>query len=460
MSVLSTSAKGASFLILFQLASRGFTFFINQILLRFLSPETLGLSAQLDLYARTVISFARDSIEVAAQRQANDAQPVVNLAYLAIAFGAPLAYGLASIYLKAEDSGVPHFSSVLWIYAASCVVELCAAPAYAVAQQRLLFKVRASAETVATVFRCLSTCAVAIWASKTNFQAGVLPFAAGQLSFALGTLAIYLFNVAPIAKENKFSLLPTKIPGPGYIWGYLSEKLCRLSLSLFVQNSFKYVLTQGDGILIAALASLGDQGAYALASNYGGLIARMLFQPIEETSRTIFAQLCATPDDDKVNKKKAKKTEESNVRNARSLLENILKFYSIIGLVACTIGPTVAPILLRLVAGPQWADTQASSVLVTYCYYIPLLAINGVTEAFVTAVASNSVLHIQSAMMGAWFVAFGTAAWLFMHVMELGARGLVLANCVNMVLRICFNTWFFSGFFKDREQVRESCCAT
>jgi O-antigen/teichoic acid export membrane protein len=213
MSVLSTSAKGASFLILFQLASRGFTFFINQILLRYLSPEILGLSAQLDLFARTVISFSRDSIEVAAQRQANDAQPIVNLAYLAIAFGAPLAYGLASVYLKTENSGVPHFASALWIYAASCIIELCAAPAYAVAQQRLLFKVRASAETVATIFRCLSTCLVAVWASKSGTQAGVLPFAAGQLSFALGTLAVYLFNVAPIARSNNFSLLPRRING-------------------------------------------------------------------------------------------------------------------------------------------------------------------------------------------------------------------------------------------------------
>jgi oligosaccharide translocation protein RFT1 len=232
-------------------------------------------------------------------------------------------------------------------------------------------------------------------------------------------------------------------------------------LSLFVQNSFKYVLTQGDGILVAALTSLGDQGAYALASNYGGLIARMLFQPIEETSRTIFAQLCAASDGGEANKKSSpkeaqeiKETENSNVQNARSLLENILKFYTIIGLVAFTIGPIVAPILLRIVAGPQWADTQASSVLVTYCYYIPLLAMNGVTEAFVTAVASNSILHIQSGMMGAWFVAFGTSAWFFMRVMKLGARGLVLANCVNMVLRICFNTWFFARFFRERGQVR------
>jgi hypothetical protein len=212
-SVLSTSAKGATFLILFQIVSRGFTFFINQILLRFLSPDVLGLSAQLDLYSRTVISFARDSVEVAAQRQASDAQVVVNLAYLASAIGLPLAYGLAFLYLRADVPDVPFFREALWIYAASCVVELLAAPAAMVAQQKLLFRVRAQAETVATVGRCLATCAFAMLASRSGVASGVLPFSVGQLAFAATTLGTYAWKMRPIASAEKFSLLPRRING-------------------------------------------------------------------------------------------------------------------------------------------------------------------------------------------------------------------------------------------------------
>ncbi|KAF2670884.1 Rft-1-domain-containing protein [Microthyrium microscopicum] len=459
MSVLSTSAKGTSFLIIFQLASRGFTFLINQILLRYMSPEILGLSAQLDLYSRTVLSFSKDSIEVAAQRQPKNAQAVVNLAYLSIVFGGPLAYVLAALYLRTEIPHVPYFSQALWVYAISCVVELLAEPAFVAAQQRLLFRVRASAETIATISRCLLTCAVAVVATRLGSAPGVLPFAAGQFAFATMTLVVYAVKIWPVSKAEKFSLFPTYIQGSEYIRGFFSKSLCRLSASLLFQNLFKYVLTQGDGILIATLASLSDQGAYALASNYGGLIARMLFQPIEETSRTIFAQLCSTEDVNPLKEKEmsgkeiAPKTQPDNkVQSARELLQNVLKLYSIIGLVACTIGPSVAPILLRIVAGAQWADTQASPVLVTYCYYIPLLAINGVTEAFVAAVAPNPILHIQSGLMGLWFLLFSAATWFFMRVLDLGARGLVLANCVNMVLRICFNGWFFTSFFRENKQ--------
>jgi oligosaccharide translocation protein RFT1 len=230
--------------------------------------------------------------------------------------------------------------------------------------------------------------------------------------------------------------------------GLLSIPLCWLSLSLLIQNSFKYVLTQGDGLLIAALASLEDQGAYALASNYGGLIARMLFQPIEESSRNLFAKLCAPIKDGKQDK-----NQKAGIGEARALLQNILKLYGIITLITCSIGPTLAPILLRIVAGSKWADTGASAVLVVYCYYIPLLAINGVTEAFVAAVASNATLHTQSAFMGIFFAIFASATYLFLGTMQLGASGLVYANCVNMALRITFNTNFFIKFFRSQGEV-------
>ena len=213
-----------------------------------------------------------------------------------------------------------------------------------------------------------------------------------------------------------------------------------------MQNSFKYILTQGDGILIAALASLRDQGAYALASNYGGLVARLLFQPIEESSRNLFAKVCS-PDPS------TGKPPVKGVQEAKSLLRNILKLYNIVGLLAVSMGPTVAPLLLRFVAGARWADTEAGAVLSIYCYYIPFLAINGLTEAFVAAVASNAELHSQSVSMGVFFAAFAGAAYLFLHEWKMGASGLVYANCVNMFLRILFNTRFISRFFKQNGEV-------
>ncbi|KAL1845230.1 hypothetical protein VTK73DRAFT_835 [Phialemonium thermophilum] len=67
------AVRGASLLILLQVASRAVTFVANQLLLRFLTARTLGVSAQLEAYYLTVLFFARESLRVAIQRQAGDA---------------------------------------------------------------------------------------------------------------------------------------------------------------------------------------------------------------------------------------------------------------------------------------------------------------------------------------------------------------------------------------------------
>jgi len=237
-----------------------------------------------------------------------------------------------------------------------------------------------------------------------------------------------------------------------------SRRLLNLTLSLTIQSSIKYVLTQGDSLLIASLASLQDQGAYALSSNYGGLIARMLFQPIEEASRNLFAKLCAPASSPSTEKPKNPSSNPQTpaadgVKKASTTLRDILKFYSLISLVAFSLGPTLAPLLLSLVAGSKWSATGAGDVLGTYCYYIPLLAINGVSEAFVAATADQKELYAQSFWMGGFFAAFAGSAYLFLCVLGLGAEGLVWANCVNMGCRIVFNLGFVKRFFRKNGQV-------
>jgi hypothetical protein len=169
----------------------------------------------------------------------------------------------------------------------------------------------------------------------------------------------------------------------------------------------------------------------------------MLFQPIEETSRNLFAQLCADPPSEKQEEERA--VSKVWKQRAATLLQDILSFYNIISLLAFSIGPTLAPMLLRIIQ-PRWADTEASDVLASYCYYIPLLAINGVTEAFVAATASNEDLYYQSLFMGFFFVGFAGSAYYFLNVLQLGAMGLVWSNCVNMGLRILFNIRFVKSY--------------
>lgn len=452
-SILSASAKGATFLILLQVGSRALTFAVNQVLLRFLSPELLGVSAQLELFSISVLYFARESLRVALQRQAHGTQAVVNLSYLATFFGIPLIYGLALLWLQSETPDVPYFVDALSLYCLATFVELLTEPAFSAVQQKLLYKVRATAESTATLLRCLGTCGSAIVARKYGVDIGVLPFAIGQLAYALGLLVVYAVKMWPITKAGHFSLLPKQIPGTKeapVVFNHFSIPLLHLTASLTLQSTLKYILTQGDSLLITSLASLADQGAYALASNYGGLIARMLFQPIEESSRNLFAKLCAdTKPNADISAEEAKQQQQS-LAQASKILTTILRLYGVISLFAGMLGPNLAPLLLSVVAGKKWASTSASDVLATYCCYIPFLAINGVTEAFVAAVATNKQLYSQSVSMGLFFVLFAGSAWFFISKLEWGGSGVVAANMVNMGLRIVWNMWFVRRFFKER----------
>ena len=244
--LLSKSAEGASLLIGLQVVSRGLTFIVNQVLLRYLSPELLGISTQLEVYSISVLFFARESLRVAIQRQtdtvdgdltpdeqkksrdgymvgrtaAGKTQAIVNLAYVSIFLGVLFSIFLAWVWLYmrtvASDShstilDTPYFMPSLHLYGIAAIFELLAEPCFVVAQQKSEFKIRATAESIATVLRCLMTCMTAIWAAQRGQDLGVLPFALGQGIYAVSLPIVYYYRVWNIASTCGFSLAPRSI---------------------------------------------------------------------------------------------------------------------------------------------------------------------------------------------------------------------------------------------------------
>jgi oligosaccharide translocation protein RFT1 len=218
-----------------------------------------------------------------------------------------------------------------------------------------------------------------------------------------------------------------------------SRPLLSLGGSLFGQSIVKHILTQGDTLLITSLASQKAQGVYALANNYGGLVARLVFQPMEESSRNYFGKLLSSEDG---------KPSKELVAKARNNLQTLLKAYMLLSICVLVMGPTMAPLLLKIVAGRTWIESGAGDVLARYCFYIPLLAINGLTEAFVSSVATESEVNKQSVWMLAFSAGFAGAAYIFLGVLDLGAEGLVWANTLNMAFRIVWSTVFIASYMK------------
>lgn len=233
-------------------------------------------------------------------------------------------------------------------------------------------------------------------------------------------------------------------PDVNYHLSLFHAPLSRLATSMWLQSALKHILTHFDTVLLSALSSAHSQGTYALASNYGSLIARMLFQPIEEASRNLFAKLLSTSSPD------GKPSAES-VTSGANILAIIMKLYSLLSLFFFSLGPPFAPLALKLIAGSRWSDGDAGGVLASYCYYIPLLAINGVTEAFVQSVATETELAKQSGWMFGFSFMFAGIGWLFLSALGWGAKGLVAANAANMSLRIVWSLVFIGGYFGRNE---------
>ncbi|KAJ5585348.1 uncharacterized protein N7459_005148 [Penicillium hispanicum] len=471
--VLASSTTGTTFLILIQLASRTFTFASNQLILRTLSPIILGIAAQLELYQVSILYFARESIRLAIQRQplapvpsssssksaskaatSQDGQSVasqsiVNVSYLSIFIGVPTAVVFTMLYQRfapVQASDTPFFSTSVVLTGLASLLELSIEPFFAVIQQRMWYEKRAAVELPAAFLKSLATCSSFLYASRANQDVGALPFALGHLSYAITLICGYCILLLPGVNGRQFSFLLTRIRSSlasEYILGRFSRRLTSLAASVFFQSLVKHLLTQGDSMILAALSSLEDQGIYSLASNYGGLIARIIFQPLEESSRNLFSVLLSPDENGKRNK--------THLRTAKSHLIEILRAYQLLSTLIFPLGPVMVPQILQILGGRQWASAKVGDLLALYCYYIPFLAFNGITEAFVASAANPKEIRRQTAWMGAFSTCYALAAYMFLEVGSMGAYGLVLANIVNMAVRTLWSYMFIRSYFRQHE---------
>lgn len=482
------AGSGTFFLILIQVASRALTFIGNQFLLRFLSPALLGIAVQLELVSVTSLYFARESLRVALQRQApspahastqrkdngagNETQTVVNLSYLAVLLGFGISTIFGYSYLQNAANEVlesPVFDLSFRTYAAATLIELLAEPAFVVIQQKAMFKDRARAETSAATARCLVACIVAAIGHRNGQAPSILPFAVGQAAYAIVLLGLYVLPTWQRSRSEKFSLTPRRLssrsPPSGdsdeYYFGLFQKAILSLAATMYLQSVFKLLLTQGDSLIFSFLSSLADQGAFALASNYGGLLARLVFQPVEESSRNTFGRLLSpshtisrggSSSSARSSTSKASSNAPNPTAQALKFLSTTLHFYLLLALPLLSVAPYVLPVVVGQIIGADWLTPSTASLLATYCYYIPLMAVNGVLDAFVTSVATPAQLRAQSVWMLLFTALYGAAAWSMLKIFDMGAVGLVAANMLNMALRIVWSAVFIRAWVTENEK--------
>ncbi|GAA5888358.1 hypothetical protein JCM6882_008591 [Rhodosporidiobolus microsporus] len=444
-SVLSTTLA----LIALQLSSRLLSFSLNQLLLRSVSPSAFGLATiQLDTLIGTVLFLLREGIRGAVVRTRTPHRTLPrSRTFLLPTFFSPLALLAFFLYSRfSSPSPLPVFyTPTLALYALSTLLELFSEPRYLLSLENWedLTAKRVKVEGAAVMVKALVTLAVVKRVSEAD---ALVAFGAGQLAYSATICAGlawitrgYSARPDPSNSSSSSAAAAVKTPAPSAAPDpRFDPALLSLSWALTKQSAVKQLLTEGDKLGVGKFGSGEDMGGYAVALNYGSLIARILFQPLEESSRLYFSSLATTSTAPSL----------PTLLSLSTYLHLLLLLHTHLALLFLLLAPSYTTPLLTLLLGRAWASTAGPS-LRAYCLSLPFLGLNGLIEAFFQSLASPRWIARGSAWMVVCALGFAAATGLFVGALGWGARGLVAANCVNMALRIGFSTRFMRAFFRD-----------
>ncbi|KPV72019.1 uncharacterized protein RHOBADRAFT_56155 [Rhodotorula graminis WP1] len=494
-SVLSTTLS----LVGLQVASRLFSFALNQALLRSTTPQAFGLATiQLDTLLNTVLFLLREGIRGAVVRTRSAASPaeatLQRQSLLIPTLLSPLAIAAFALYHRyVSPSPIPaQYTPVLALYLLSAVLELVAEPLYLRTLQswQTLTTRRVRVEGAAVLVKAVATLAAVRAVSDDD---ALLAFGVGQVAYSATIWAGLAWVTASSPRSASSSssssepvdvlksregvaARPTSVLQLERVDGHLFDPgLTTLGWALTKQSVVKQLLTEADKLAVGKFGSAADMGGYAVALNYGSLLARVLFQPLEESSRLYFSTLSApSPTSSSRTTPTADNTDTSSkvvgdatapqystfdlppppdtLAAVASHLRLLLLFYTHLSLIFTCLAPSFTTPLLHLLLGARWSHTSAAPLLRAYALSLPFLALNGLTEAFFQAVAPPRWIARGSAWMVACAAAFAGTVWALMGRESKGgwgAEGLIVANCVNLAMRTTLSTTFIVRYFAE-----------
>ncbi|KAL6945609.1 hypothetical protein ACO0OE_002582 [Hanseniaspora uvarum] len=491
--LLSKSTKGVSFLILQQFFTKILTFVMNNVLIRYLSPKIFGIMAFLTFLHDTCLFFSREAIRISILRisnvtekeesdekskdmlnieniSRNNLQSIINFSYVSLIIGIPLStvlfiwqYTKINLYFK----NLPHFQLSILILWVSIILELGVEFFYNLNQYLLNYNTRSTFEGMSLTFGNLInflTIYVTINSNKFSKVAiseegvAILGFSLGKLAHSVILLGLYYKDYKNNFKpHNKFSLSLSLIKpennddGVNAVYNskkktyYFNEEILTHFKKVYFQMCFKHLLTEGDKVIINSLCSIEEQGIYSLLANYGSLITRILFQPIEETTRLFLTKVFSSTTSTFTSQKNFSK---QTLTLSFQVISNIIKGYLYLSILILIFGPINSSYLLKFLIGSKWSSTTVLETIRTYCCYLPLLSMNGILEAFFQSVANGDEIVKQSYMMMALSAVFMTNSYIFIKIYNLSLEGLILSNAISMILRIAYCTVFISQFYR------------
>ncbi|XP_068838517.1 man(5)GlcNAc(2)-PP-dolichol translocation protein RFT1 isoform X2 [Capricornis sumatraensis] len=433
--VLGQAARLASSGLLLQVLFRLITFVLNAFILRFLSKEIVGIvNVRLTLLYSTTLFLAREAfrracLSGAAQR---DWSQTLNLLWLTVPLGVFWSLFLGWVWLQLlavpDPHVVPHYGTGVVVFGFSAVVELLGEPFWVLAQAHLFVKLKVIAESLSVILKSVLTALLVLWLPHW----GLYIFSLAQLFYTTVLVLCYVIYFAKVLgspESAKQQALPVSsmtdlLPSMTKSRAFVNWEEANLTWSFFKQSFLKQILTEG---------------VYDIVNNLGSLVARLIFQPIEESFYIFFAKVLEREKDATLQK-------QEDVAVAAAVLESLLKLALLTGLTITVFGFAFSQLVLDIYGGVMLSSGSGPVLLRAYCLYVLLLAINGVTECFTFAAMSKEEVDRYNFTM----LALSSSFLMLSYVLTrwCGSVGFILANCFNMGIRITQSLRFIYRYYR------------
>ena len=433
----SNIVKSLKYSLALQFIVKLFTFVINQIIIKRVGPSTFGLVAlKFELFYSLIISISREAIryvllrvdfpEYVANKNGRIANTrkqeeqsceskrkfdhMFNLALMCFLVGLFVSWCFLAFLLDKFDFNSGRFYHFYMWYAVAALLELLSEPAFLACQNLHMYSLRSVVEVVALAVKCLSTYMMLEYNIETlqTFTLAQFIYSVALLFGYFGVF-IHLRRTIPFVQWNFRSFKPSNF----------DLQQVKLSCSFFLQSIIKIVLSEGDKLVASMFSSSEDQGIYALVSNYGSLVVRMIFLPVEESFRS--------------------NAGKAQLGTFNSFYAKAMKWYTYLLVLCLVFTRHGSHIFVSVMLGPKWKG--ASDLINVYMIYVATLGLNGISEAYLHSISDEKQVLWNTAFMTCFSGIYIGLSVQF-QTMGYGMEGLVYANILNSVMRIVYSNIF------------------